>query len=60
MLIEADAGEIHERKAGDGAVSIYVVTRFADHTIEKAWKIVNELGLAARATIRIDSGKVVG
>jgi hypothetical protein len=53
MLVEGDAGIIDERKAGDGAVDIYVVTRFAEHTIELARRAAHELGLADRATIKI-------
>ncbi len=60
MLVEADAGTIHEHKAGGGAVDIQVVTRFADHTIETGWKIVKELGLTDRATINVEPGKAVG
>ena len=52
MLVEDDAGVIEGRKDGDGEVVIYVATRFADHTIERARKIVNELKLD-RATIEI-------
>jgi hypothetical protein len=57
LLVEADAGMIEGRKSGDGAVDIYVVTRFAGHTIEQAQKIVNELGIATRATIEIVDNK---
>lgn len=53
MLVHGDAGVVDERRAGDGAVDIYVVTRFPDHTIELARRITNELGLAARTTIRM-------
>jgi hypothetical protein len=57
MLVEADAGTIQDRKAGNGMVEFNVVTRFADHTKERAWKIINELGLASRATVQVDNGK---
>ncbi len=56
-LVQAEVGKIQDRAAGDGAVDIYVVTRSADRTVEKAWEIINDLGIAARATIQIDSGK---
>ena len=52
MLVEDDAGVIEARKDGEGEVVIYVVTRFADYTVEQAQKIVNELKIE-RATITI-------
>jgi hypothetical protein len=59
MVGEADAGVITERKAGNGAVDIYVVTRFADHTVETARKTAKELGIFGRTTITIlDDAKV--
>jgi hypothetical protein len=61
MVGEADAGVIAERKSGNGTVDIFVITRFADHTIETARKTANELGIAARTTIKIlDETKVEG
>jgi len=66
MLGEADAGVIAERKAGNGAVDIYVVTGFADHTVETARKTANELGISARTKItilddeKVDKKKVEG
>jgi hypothetical protein len=66
MLVDSDAGVIAERKAGNGAVDVYVVTGFADHTVEMARKTANELGISARTTIKIldaakvDKTKVVG
>jgi hypothetical protein len=58
MLVEADAGVIERRPAGDGTVDIVVVTRFADHTIEQARKILAELGIADRATVKLADTKV--
>ena len=61
MVVELDAGVIAERKAGNGAVDIYVVTGFADHTVETARKTAKELGISARTTIKIlDEKKVEG
>ena len=60
MLVEADAGVIDGRKAGDGAVDIFVVTRFADHTIENARRIITELGLETRATVKLADAKAEG
>jgi len=57
LALETDVGKPHEHKAGGGSVDIRVLTRSANHTIRTAWKIVNALGLAARATIQIDDGK---
>jgi len=57
LALETDIGKPHEHKAGDGSVDIYVITRSAEHTIKTAWRIVNALGLAARATIQIDNEK---
>jgi len=59
MLGKTDAGVIADRKSGDGSVDIYVVTGFADHTMETAWKTVNELGISARTTIKIVDDKKV-
>ena len=59
MLVEGDAGVIDGRKAGDGAVDIFVITRFPDHTIELARRSAKELGLANRTTIRIAQEKAV-
>jgi hypothetical protein len=53
MLVEADAGVIDKRTAGEGLVTIQVITRFADHTTEQATKAVRELGLSDRATIGV-------
>lgn len=52
MLVEDDAGVIEGRRDSDGEVVIYVVTVFADYTIERAQKIVNELKIE-RATIKV-------
>ena len=61
MLVESDAGVIAERKSGNGTVDIYVVTGFADHTVETARKTANELGISGRTTIKIqDEAKVEG
>jgi hypothetical protein len=57
MLVEADAGSVQERRAGGGAVDIYVLTRFADRTTEQARRIANELGIGLRTTVQIDTGK---
>jgi len=59
MLVEGDAGVIDRRTAGDGAVNIYVITRFPDHTIELAQRSTSELGLADRTTIGIVKEKAV-
>jgi hypothetical protein len=53
MVGEADAGVIAERKAGNGAVDIYVVTGFADHTVETVRRTAKDLGIYARTTIKI-------
>ena len=58
MLVEADAGVIDRRPAPDGAVDIVVVTRFADHTIEQARKILAELGIADRSTVKLADAKL--
>lgn len=60
MLAEQDAGTVAGRDAGEGAVNIYVATRFPDHTKEKARQIVNELGIAARTTMKLVDGKSDG
>jgi hypothetical protein len=59
MLVESDAGVIAERKSGNGAVDIYVVTGFADHTAETVQKTAKELGISARTTIKILDEKKV-
>ena len=59
MVVESDAGVIAERKSGNGAVDIYVVTGVADHTVETARKTANELGISARTTIKIMDEKKV-
>jgi hypothetical protein len=59
MLVQGDAGVVDGRKAGDGAVDIYVITRFPAHTIELARKSTSELGLADRTTIGIVKEKAV-
>ena len=53
MLVEGDAGVIDERKTGNGAVDLYVITRFADHTANVARRSINELGLSDRSAIRV-------
>lgn len=58
MLTEADAGVIEPRKVGDGVVDIFVVTRFADHTIVTARKILVELGIDKRSTVKLAEPKV--
>jgi hypothetical protein len=60
MLVEADAGVIEPRRVGDGAVDVFVVTRFADHTIGAARKILAELGIASRSTVKLADAKVEG
>jgi hypothetical protein len=57
MLVEADAGVIDKRTAGEGAVTIEVITRFAEHTTEQATKAVRELGLSDRTTIGVVADK---
>lgn len=53
MMVEADAGVIAGRQDGDGAVIIHVLTKYPDHTIEQAQKIINELKID-RATMKIE------
>lgn len=53
-LAEKDAGTIgDDSTSGDGLVHIFVNTREPQKAITEAWKIVNHLGLSARATIKI-------
>jgi len=53
MMAEADAGVIAGRKDGVGAVIIHVLTKYPDHTVEQAQKIINELKID-RATMKIE------
>jgi hypothetical protein len=53
LLVERDAGVIEPRKVGDGAVDVFVVTRFAEHTIVTARSILVELGIADRSTVKL-------
>lgn len=53
MIKEADAGVIAGRKDGVGEVVIHVLTKYPDHTIEQAQRIINELKID-RATTKIE------
>ena len=53
MIVEADAGLIAGRKDGVGEVVVHVITKYPDHTIETAQKIVNELKID-RTTMKIE------
>jgi hypothetical protein len=57
MLGERDAGAVDRRRAGDGAVDIFIASRFPGHTREVAEKAVAKLGLAESATIKIVTGE---
>jgi hypothetical protein len=58
MLVEEGAGVLGPGAVGDGAVDIYITTRDVERTKAAAWKIVNDLGLSSRTTIKIADGKV--
>ena len=53
MMVEADAGVIAGRQDGNGAVIIHVITKYPDHAVEQAQKIINELKMD-RATVKIE------
>ena len=52
-MVEADAGVIAGREDGGGVMIIHVITKYPDHTVEHAQKIINELKID-RATIKIE------
>lgn len=53
MIVETDIGVIEARKDGAGEVIICVITKYPNHTVEMAQKVINELKID-RATMKIE------